>query len=382
MLSPIKRKLNKKGVSVVIGYILLISFAVVISTIVYQWLKSYVPSESLECPEGVSIFIKEYTYDCSGNTLSITLKNNGRFDLTGYYIRATTQQDQAVATLDLSDKILSGGSKSGNAITFGAGNLFPPTSPGNEKISTFNLAGLGTIYSLEIIPTRQQEVEGKNRFLSCANAKVKEELSCSSPDCIPVCGNRECGLDPNCGKTCLPDNCEVSGEVCQDSTGQCVAQEECTDTCASRGYECETWTICGVPKDCGLEIGCSDTELCNSATGQCELITYCGDGTVQDPNDGGVSEECDGTPFPEHCIAPDSVNECTCETGFVLDGTGRCEQDPTYNIGDYCRDLESGYSSGFCSNNAGQCTSYPGDLQAGGDYLCGTGQYGCCYPPQ
>ena len=74
---------DKKAVSVLIGYVLLVVFAVILAAIVYQWLRTYVPTESLNCPDGASIFISDANY-CE-NALSLTIKNNGRFDLAGYY---------------------------------------------------------------------------------------------------------------------------------------------------------------------------------------------------------------------------------------------------------------------------------------------------------
>ncbi|MDP7520887.1 MAG: hypothetical protein QF567_01490, partial [Candidatus Pacearchaeota archaeon] len=55
MLLQIK---NKRGISVMIGYILLISSLVVMGTIVYNWMKTFVPTETISCPDGVSIYIK------------------------------------------------------------------------------------------------------------------------------------------------------------------------------------------------------------------------------------------------------------------------------------------------------------------------------------
>ena len=46
---------NKKGVSEIIGYILLVAIVVTISIFVYQWLKTYVPQDAISCPDGVSL---------------------------------------------------------------------------------------------------------------------------------------------------------------------------------------------------------------------------------------------------------------------------------------------------------------------------------------
>ena len=51
---------NRKAVSEMIGYILLITIGIAMSIIIFTWLKGYIPKESIECSEGVSVFIKNY----------------------------------------------------------------------------------------------------------------------------------------------------------------------------------------------------------------------------------------------------------------------------------------------------------------------------------
>ena len=79
---------NKKGVSEIIGYILLIAIVVAISVFVYQFLKSYVPKESLTCPDGVTLLIPDYKYNCLENLLNFTVQNEGTFSIGGYFIHA------------------------------------------------------------------------------------------------------------------------------------------------------------------------------------------------------------------------------------------------------------------------------------------------------
>ena len=106
------KKINSKlGVSVMIGYILLITLGIVMGVIIYQWMKTYIPKEPVECPDGASIYLKDYS--CSSTNLEITIQNNGRFSLGGYFIKAANFSDQEVPTIDLSSKILDGGGSSG-----------------------------------------------------------------------------------------------------------------------------------------------------------------------------------------------------------------------------------------------------------------------------
>ncbi len=173
---------NKKGISVVIGYILLVAISIVMSILVYQWLKTYVPKETPTCSEGTSIFVKGVSYDCMNSVLNITIKNNGKFSVNGYFIHASTSEDKnALATIDLSNRITSGGNVSSNSIIFSflTENSLTPDESNNIQESTFDVSELGILTKIEIIPTRIQEVDEKKRVVSCTDAKVEEILTCS-----------------------------------------------------------------------------------------------------------------------------------------------------------------------------------------------------------
>src|SRR3989338_4079370 len=94
---------QKRGVSVIIGYVLLVVFAMVISVGVYAWLKTYVPNEPLNCPDGVSLFVKESSFNSSTSVLSIKIRNNGRFDVADYFIHAANTSPQQIPPSDLSE---------------------------------------------------------------------------------------------------------------------------------------------------------------------------------------------------------------------------------------------------------------------------------------
>ena len=167
---------SRRGVSVMIGYILLITIAIIIGSVVYQWMKTYIPNDSLECPDGVSIFIKDY--NCDGSTLNLTLQNNGRFNIAGYFIYVTNDSNQELATIDLSQNITSGATNLSNSVIFSPYNQkINSFEPNDEKVNIFSLGN--KIYSIEITPARFQESDNKIKFVSCSNAKVKEKIVCN-----------------------------------------------------------------------------------------------------------------------------------------------------------------------------------------------------------
>jgi len=180
--------MKKKGVSDVLGYILLISFAIFMSFLVYQGLKTYVPVKALECPDGVSIFVQSVSCnlteggapDVGPYDLRLTIKNNGRYNIAGYFIHASNNSNKTVADIPLIDylTVRQGIVKMTNAI------VFQSTTSGNfVNISDQAFAEYKNIpqkiYSLDILPIRFQKEENRLRIVSCGEAIIKEKINCT-----------------------------------------------------------------------------------------------------------------------------------------------------------------------------------------------------------
>ena len=368
MWSLVKKSLGKKdkrGVSVLIGYVLLIVIAVIIAAIVYTWLRTYVPTESLNCPDGSSIYISDANY-CD-NLLSLTLKNNGRFDLAGYFIHASNSSGQ-IATIDLSQDFNSTLSY-GNSVIFGNSILFSTQSnsfsPGEQIQHIFNVPH--GLVSVQIIPTRFQEQNNRNVFASCSDAQVVAvDLSCKGAieGCVPddistTCGTAVCGQKTNnCGQlvTCPPNNCDPSTELC--SNGQCVSKFGCQDTCSTLGYECGNWTICGI-----------DNVPCGPNNGQCDYGFQCNSGQCNQILNDGVCAP------GENCLDPDCQGlQARCPSGQLCNA-GVCSL--TSDCSAQC--IGSGYSWGSCLAS-NQCRS-PDSAPFSGNAYCGAGNGVCCCTP-
>lgn len=173
---------NKKGVSVMIGYILLVVFALIIGAIVFQWLRSYVPTQSFECSDGTSIFITEA--DLTGDVLNLSLSNNGRFGLTGYFIHVSNDSSEEIPTIELGSYLNSSAS-SGNPVNVSNVVYFSLSinensfSPGSTSSHIFDLSGsgIGTVYKVSVIPARYENINDGNRFVSCGEARRIREVS-------------------------------------------------------------------------------------------------------------------------------------------------------------------------------------------------------------
>ncbi|MEA3414250.1 MAG: hypothetical protein U9Q99_01865 [Nanoarchaeota archaeon] len=170
---------NKKAVSPVIGYVLLITFGILMSVIAYNYLKTYVPREGLKCPDGVSAFITDYS--CDSDTLNITLKNNGKFNFGGYFIYGSNDTEIEIATIMLAPRYLNNSYNpisyniSNNMLISGQKNYLTPQS---RITHSFNITGLN-LKLIELVPNRNQNINNKGRLVSCGEAKIREELTCS-----------------------------------------------------------------------------------------------------------------------------------------------------------------------------------------------------------
>jgi len=390
--------LNKRGVSVLIGYVLLVVFVIIIAAIVFTWLRTYVPAETLNCPDGSSVFIRESSFDVSSSQLRIILTNNGRFDLAGFFIHATNNSEQETATIDLSSYINSGGINISNSVVFSTdGNSM---APGDTESVIFTIpAGLGTIYSVTIIPVRYQVEDGKERFASCGNAKSESKIGLPGQEniCIPdTCaslGYTQCNplgwsQDNGCGTGTLDCGTCESGFSC-DASGECYLNS-CTPVSNPCGtQQCGTATngTCG-QVNCGSNDGlCTGNLLCE--TGQC--VSSC-NGIWAPPESSGVV--CDGGAW---CAAPGQLAECTCPVGYIPDNNGGCvEQGGEGGGGGGAPDCNTycvvtlanthDYTDSYCPANNGQCNSGnpPGDPYPGGDAECSAdgapGSRCCCLP--
>ena len=96
MKSIIKK--NKRGISEIVSYALLIIIAISISVGVYAWIKTYIPSENerLKCPEDAVLAITDYncTVMAGEKILQLKIENKGFFNLDGFFIRAGNDSDK------------------------------------------------------------------------------------------------------------------------------------------------------------------------------------------------------------------------------------------------------------------------------------------------
>lgn len=195
---------GKRGVSIIIGYILLVAVVMTISIIVYQWLKTYVPSNSLSCPDGISISVINYSYTgcTTDGILNLTITNTGTFGIYGYYIHGSSSTGQ-LATVDLSPAYIGSNPGGGGTISYGGkyacGTGVSSTSnkitnclnPGqtsyapengfnvSKLVSSASLSSPGSLKEITILPVWYEVYNNQPATASCTSAAITIPVSCS-----------------------------------------------------------------------------------------------------------------------------------------------------------------------------------------------------------
>jgi hypothetical protein len=152
---------DKRGLSNLIAYVLLISISISLSVVVYNWLSDYADQADIEkCPDGASIVIKGYSCNGSNGNLTVRLKNKGLFSVDGYILRVHDTPDAAFGFYVFN--------KSGSVIR-----------PDEEVVysynySDYNLAGdsLMTVTLIEVQPFIGEGEEVSNCELVAAQKAV------------------------------------------------------------------------------------------------------------------------------------------------------------------------------------------------------------------
>lgn len=160
--------MNKKGVSEMVSYVLLIVIAVGISVLVYNYLSVYLPKDQPKCEDDVKLILQSYSC-LSGNPgkLNLTIVNKGIFKVDAAYIRFG-EEKRTVKTLINEDDLYFSMLVSGQ----GAG-----LDPGRSTVKEFvNLDISPGSYEVEIQPAMFTE---DNQLALCESAVIVQPIECS-----------------------------------------------------------------------------------------------------------------------------------------------------------------------------------------------------------
>mgnify|MGYP000029404317 CR=1 FL=1 len=133
-----------------VSYVLLIVIAVGISSMLYSFLKLYIPKEKPECREGINIIIEDA--QCQNKFLTITLQNRGRFKINAAYIRiGNTSREYREWVNDPNDPNIKYEDFYLFTETIGPG-LFPGSSLDISALPVDNIVTGNGTYILEVQP--------------------------------------------------------------------------------------------------------------------------------------------------------------------------------------------------------------------------------------
>jgi len=166
-------KMNKKGLSEIISYVLLILIALSLSAAVFVWLKVYIPKNSVECPKDASLIIKDYSCDINTQKISIIFQNKGYYDIDGVYIKIANTTDGIASELPEPPSISSTPSEPG-FFYFGFHGLLP----GKSDNQTFEYTAFTQVTKVQIQPFVLRD----DKIIICTrDTKSQEITNCNYP---------------------------------------------------------------------------------------------------------------------------------------------------------------------------------------------------------
>jgi FlaG/FlaF family flagellin (archaellin) len=166
---------DKKGVSEMVAYVLLIILALGLSILVYSYLKGFIFKERVECPDGVSLSISEAECNCENNKLHITLTNNGRYTVYNSYVYLREFDGTEFKKTGIQIW-----PKSGESVQTNPLNILPG-KPGEIVHGETVNAGK---YLVEVRPVAVS-LEDSSKAALCSKAVVTKEITLAT-DCNPA----------------------------------------------------------------------------------------------------------------------------------------------------------------------------------------------------
>jgi hypothetical protein len=173
---------NKKAVSEVVSYVMLIVIAITLSIIVFAFLRTQVPTEQTECPDSVSIIIKDYT--CANQEININFQNKGNFLVDGVFIRFSDSSEgvanntlQPIGQLNdiTSQEWREGFFYFGKRTILGGGSVAPlPLSPNRNYTQGYDYSLIGSIEKVQFQPFLSDEEE--QEAVICEKASITQEI--------------------------------------------------------------------------------------------------------------------------------------------------------------------------------------------------------------
>jgi hypothetical protein len=163
---------DKKGVSLMVSYVLLVIIAIGLSVAVFAYLQLYLPREEAKCLEDISLSIDEASCEFSHGenyNISIKLTNRGLFNVNGAFIRIGEQGRVFKVALNQEDNFL--------FLEAGLDNVLNPSESWEpDSPYTYVPDNPSTPQELEVEPFLYEE----NKPVLCEKSVVSKTIFCIS----------------------------------------------------------------------------------------------------------------------------------------------------------------------------------------------------------
>ncbi len=159
---------NKRGISLMVSYVLLVVIAIALGALVYSYLKHYLPSDKAECSDDISITATEVSCDRRSDTASLSVKlyNSGLFNISGVYLRFADAGKSVRLQIP---------ANKGHEL------FFQPLSPGGLSRQTLPVTDLIDSSSEDYILEIQPAIFSDRTLIPCQNAVITQPVTCIEP---------------------------------------------------------------------------------------------------------------------------------------------------------------------------------------------------------
>jgi hypothetical protein len=176
-----KKGMNKKAVSLMVSYVLLISIAIALSIGVFIWLKGISNVTPVaDCKEGTSILLENYTCT-TGITggISLEIKNSGYFNISGIVLSVSDNVDRFPITYLTKDIFSCQSVGQASHCQFNS-----PLKPGDKMTATYTNIDAQTnspvtFTDVEVVRIQAFIIDTTGKVI-CENSAIKQNVqSCT-----------------------------------------------------------------------------------------------------------------------------------------------------------------------------------------------------------
>lgn len=157
---------NKRGMSEIVAYAIMIAIAIGLAVAVFAMWKTIAEGlkPAVDCNEGTSVYLDSYSCITSPGNMVLTIKNNGRFNVSGVIVKVSDDVAKEPTTL-LNPVDPPCGSLQGYC------QFFPDLQPGISGDATFVLSS--SVKRVSIQPF----IFINNKKVVCQGTVIKEPIN-------------------------------------------------------------------------------------------------------------------------------------------------------------------------------------------------------------